>query len=42
MRKDDDVKRVLDELRAEGVIVTSGDDDEIGCDSSGIVPRDAL
>ena len=42
MRKEDDVKHVLDELRAEGVIATSGDDNEIGCDSSGIVPRDAL
>ena len=27
---------------AHGVIVTSGNDDKIGCDSSGIVPRDAL
>ena len=42
MRKEDDVKRVLYELRAEGVIVTSGEDEEIGCYSSGIVPRDAL
>ena len=42
MRKEDNVKRVLDEVRAEGVIVTSGDDNEIGCGSSGIVPRDAL
>ena len=40
MRKEDDVKRVLDELRAEGVIVTTRD--KIGCGSSGIVPRYAL
>ena len=45
MRKEDDVKRVLGELHAEGVIATSGDHNEIGCGgcgSSGIVPRDAL